>query len=60
MMGKGVMKILLVFPVIAIFLAGCGIRPGSIDAPDGSENKPFPRQYPQPDTEPHPDSRYPY
>lgn len=38
------MKKTAVLVLICLSLAACGVKPGSVESPDGSEN--FPRSYP--------------
>lgn len=37
-----------------LLMTACGIKPGSVDAPPGAEDRPFPRTYPAPDPAPVP------
>ena len=37
--------------VAALMLAGCGKKPGFVDAPPGVDPDPFPRMYPNPVSE---------
>jgi predicted small lipoprotein YifL len=39
-------------------LAGCGIKPGQVDPPQGEKNDPFPRTYPDPKYDPAPERLY--
>ncbi len=39
---------------VALTLAGCGKKPGFVDAPQGRENDRFPQGYPNPKTDPKP------
>jgi hypothetical protein len=38
-------------------LAGCGKKPGHVDAPDDVENDTYPRTYPDLSTDPKPEAR---
>lgn len=35
----------------SLVLAGCGIKPDTLDPPPGAEGKVFPRTYPDPSTD---------
>ncbi len=37
--------------VALMFLAGCGIKPGTVSAPPGIEKDNFPHTYPDPSTD---------
>lgn len=39
---------------LALTLASCGKKPGSVDPPLGAENEKFPNVYPDPATDPKP------
>jgi len=40
----------LILILLVMTAAGCGTKPGSVDAPPGAEDKVFPRTYPDPST----------
>jgi hypothetical protein len=43
------MKKLTLALLISCTLAGCGIKPSSVEPPEGSEGTVFPRTYPAPE-----------
>ena len=43
------MKKLTLLTLLCCALAGCGIKPGSVEPPEGSEGTAFPRTYPAPE-----------
>lgn len=45
---------LMVALVMLVALAGCGKKPGSVDAPSGIAKDSFPQTYPDPKTDPLP------
>ncbi|HYD19084.1 MAG TPA: hypothetical protein VEF76_11455 [Patescibacteria group bacterium] len=48
---------LLILPLLAFLLSGCGVKPNAVDPPEslegGKDN--FPRTYPDPSTDPAPE-----
>lgn len=38
--------------ILSILLTGCGVKPGRLSPPAGSEESHFPRTYPDPATDP--------
>lgn len=40
--------LILLSSVLAVGLGGCGVKPGKVTPPAGSEHSPFPRTYPAP------------
>jgi hypothetical protein len=44
------MKKLVVPALLCFALAACGVKPGSVDPPEGAERSKFPRTYPSPAT----------
>jgi len=44
----------LLFVTVVLTLSGCGIKPGSLDAPDPDKDY-FPHTYPDPSTDHQPD-----
>jgi hypothetical protein len=44
----------LLFYLSLATAAGCGIKPGNVEAPPGVEPDSFPRTYPDPATDPQP------
>jgi predicted small lipoprotein YifL len=45
-------KIILTGFLAILTLAGCGIKPGSLQPPEGADNTVFPRTYPSPEEKP--------
>ena len=39
---------------LALALAGCGKKPGAVDAPESAGARPFPQAYPNPSLDPKP------
>jgi predicted small lipoprotein YifL len=39
-------KIILLLALFSLPIAGCGVKPNSVDAPEGAEEVVFPQQYP--------------
>lgn len=37
---------------ICLFLTACGVKPGTVSAPEGAEHETFPRAYPDISTDP--------
>lgn len=48
------MRATLLLALAALMLAGCGRKPGFVDAPPGSDPAAYPRTYPDPRTDPAP------
>lgn len=48
------MKNMIAIVLGCIILASCGVKPGHVDPPEGSEETGFPRTYPDLDTDPKP------
>lgn len=46
--------ILILLLTVALPLAACGRKPGTVDAPPGAADTGFPRTYPNPDLDPEP------
>jgi len=46
------MRILFLLLIIGLPLSGCGIKPGGVEPPAGSENHSYPATYPNPNTDP--------
>lgn len=47
-------KIYFLLCMTTVALIGCGIKPKTLSPPEGSEKTEFPRQYPDPATDPKP------
>ncbi len=43
---KHVLKIIVVLIFVTLPLTACGVKPGSVDAPQGNDKDLFPRTYP--------------
>jgi hypothetical protein len=49
------LTVLTFFLLLTLTMAGgCGIKPGNVDAPPGTQKDSFPKTYPDPATDPHP------
>lgn len=52
---KAARLILTIFTLCAVLaVAGCGVRPGRLAAPEGADPDAYPRTYPDPATDPAP------
>ncbi|MFH1158104.1 MAG: hypothetical protein V1721_04375 [Pseudomonadota bacterium] len=52
------MRLIIISLCLTMALAavgGCGIKPGKVDPPAGTEKDYFPKTYPDPSTDPHPE-----
>jgi hypothetical protein len=56
-MKRSVNLFLVFLLAIACLGTGCGIKPGSVSAPQGEDKDNFPRVYPDPSTFQHPQSQ---
>lgn len=54
------MKHYMIMALLCVALSGCGIKPSSVDAPNESGKREFPRTYPDPQTDPEPATYHPY
>lgn len=53
------MKQIMLLALAGVLLAGCGVKPGSVDAPPGQEDVKFPRTYPDMSADPVPNGPTP-
>jgi len=40
---------------VCLLISACGVKPGSVSAPEGSENNQYPRTYPNIQNDPQPE-----